>query len=532
MKKFHLFLWLFPLVIYGQVIYTPVSSSVYNFLERASLKKIIEYHDEVKPLSRKNIAFYLQVINKNSADLNPVEKDELVWFVEEYAYELKQNDKERYFLYKYTDSLFSIRISPNFGYGINYTAGKPNRIRWPGLTLYGQYSDNFGAFFEYKDVGEYGDNFDLTKKFSPATGANYFSEPNGIEHSDIRGSISLNWSWGSVSLLKDYNNWGHGKFGQLILSSKAPSFPHIQLMLQPAKWLRFYYLHGWLNSMVLDSNNAFLTHQESIQPNLHLPLVNKYIAANLLSVTPWEWMDFSIGNSFVYSGELRPEAFIPFMYYKGMDHDLGRQGFDDGNGMIYTDVKFNYWKNVELYGTLLIDVLELRDILKNKWYTSWFGYTLGGKLIDVGIDNLDLSVEYTKLDPWVYENRDATVSYKHLGYPLGDWLGQNAEQFRIQFDYIPLRGLNLNLWSEWIRKGGLKDIYYAYVDILNLPFLYSPLRKDFRLGFEASYEIYHDLFTHLSCEFSDVSDQDPLRTPNWQLGKISSFGFSIYYGLQ
>jgi len=532
MKKYYLIFLFFPSLLFGQVIYTPISSGVYDFLERVSLKKIIEYHDEVKPLSRKAIASFLLEINHYTDKLNQVEKKDLEWYMEEYANEIKQNEKERWFLYRYTDSLFSIRVSPNIGYGLNSTNGKLNYIRWPGLTVYGEYSDYFGAHFEYKDVGEYGNNIDKTKYFSPVTGANFSNAPNGIEHSDIKGSISLNWSWGSISLIKDYDNWGHGKFGQLILSSKSPSFPHIELRLKPVEWLRFYYLYGWLNSLVPDSNNSFYTHTESIEPTLHIPFQNKYLAANLLSITPWEWLDFSIGNSFIYSGDMRPETFIPFIYYKGLDHDLGTQGFNDGNGMIFTDAKISYWKNMEIYGTLLIDVLEMRDILKNKWYTSWFGYTLGGKFIDVGINNLDFTIEFTKLDPWVYENRDASVSYKHLDYPLGDWLGQNAEQLRIQFDFKPVRAINLKLYSEWIRKGGLKDIYYAYVDILNLPFLYAPLRKDYNLGIDASYEIYHDLFTHLFYEFSDISDQDPLRTPDWQLGKTSSFGISIYYGLQ
>ena len=114
---------------------------------------------------------------------------------------------------------------------------------------------------------------------------------------------------------------------------------------------------------------------------------------------------------------------------------------------------------------------------------------------------------------------------------MGHWLGQNADQFRFQFDYKPLKNLNIKLYNEWTRKGGLEDIYYAYKEIVNLPFLYSPLRKDYRLGLECSYEYMHDLFLKGTYEFSNISDEDINRTPLIYLGKKHKLSLLISYGL-
>ncbi len=124
----------------------------------------------------------------------------------------------------------------------------------------------------------------------------------GIEFSDVKGGVNFNWKWGAVSLIKDDIKWGHGRFGQLILSDKPNSYPQIRLFLNPVKWLRFYYMHGWLNSLILDSSQIYYSHLNSAQPKVHQQYISKYIAANMLTVTPVDNLDISVGNSVVYSG--------------------------------------------------------------------------------------------------------------------------------------------------------------------------------------------------------------------------------------
>ncbi len=516
----------------AQVIYTPLNSPVYNYLDRLAAGHIIKYYyDEVKPFSRKKIAKYLQEAALNSDQLNPVEKDELKWYEEEYAHEMNLKN-ERWFLYKYSDSLFTMRVSPIAGYGISRTGNASGHTRWWGISAYGTASNWLGAFFSYRDIGQFGGNVDDKKQFTPERGYFINARPaDGIEFSDVKGGINFSWKWGSASLIKDDIQWGHGKFGQLILSPKPESYPQIRLFLHPVKWLRFYYLHGWLNSLVIDSSAAYYNHLGSIKPIAHQQYIGKYIAANLLSVSPIDNLDMSVGNSVIYSGNLRPEFFIPFLYYKVMDHNTGQASVNDSNGQIFFDISSRNLKNYQFYTTVFIDAASIRKTLKLQFYEDWLGYTIGAKRVDLGIPNLDATIEYTWISPWVYDHKYDTETYTHIGYTLGDWIGQNADLLKIQFDYKPTRPLDLHLYVQNFRKGGLKDIYYAYYARETQPFLYGPVRKAFSIGIDAQYEILHNGFISADYKYSDISDHETGRTPGFMLGAKNSFALTLYYGL-
>jgi hypothetical protein len=528
-------IWLLLLTnnLLAQVVYVPMHSDAYNFLERMSIKGIIDLNDEVKPYTRKYIADLLLIIKENRYELNSTETEQLEFYQKEFAYELNDFPNERWYLYSHIDSLFSVKLSPIAGYEISATADNSGHSRWVGFSSFGSYGNWFGASFDVRDKGEYGDNVDEDKFFSPKTGAYYKGAPDGVEANDVKGSINFNWSWGNVSIIKDYFKWGHGKFGQLILSAKAPDYPRIELHLKPVEWLRFSYIHGWLNSQVIDSSRIQYEHIESTDPQLKETFINKHIVANLLTISPKSWLDISIGNSFVYSGDLRVEMFIPFLFFKWLDHNTGRASVNDGNGTLYLDISSKYPKDFHFYSTFFVDVTEIRNILDNNFKNTWVGVTLGGRKIDLFLDNLDVLIEYTRINPWVYEHKLESTSYKHLGYSLGHWLGQNADMLRIQFDYQPIRALKFDFYFERIRKGGLDDIYFAYagMDEFNKSFLYGPLRLEKSVGVDFKFEYIHDLVLNGSYKYSSISDEDTSRTPNFMLGKRNSFSLSFYYGL-
>lgn len=513
------------------VVYVDVKHNIYDYLERLTLKGLIIFHDEVKPHTRAQLAKLLSQVSRKTELLNNLEKDELIWYQQEFANEMGLGKKnERWFAYSYTDSLFSFRWNPIAAYGINRNYEINGFERWWGATAYAGYSDWFGLSINMRDRGELGSNVDKTKKITPKTGHTIYGVANGVEYSDVRGSLNFSWEWGEFSFQKDYFTWGHGKFGQLIHSTKAPSYPFIRLDLHPVEWLRFYYVHGWLNSNFIDSIGIYYR-SDPFQSKNGLQFVKKNIAMNLLTVTPYEWLDVSIGNSSVYKGDVRPEMMLPFLFFKYLDRDVGKGSIEDGNGQIHSDIVVRLPKTFKFYGTFFLDVTELRNVLSNRWYNTWFGFTLGGKKVDLIIPNLDLTLEYTRVSPWVYEHRDSAMSYKHIDFILGHWIGQNADLLRLQFDYSFIRGLKFNLYGELLRKGGLKNITVAYESKEYQPFLYGPVKKDFRGGIEFSYEIIHDAIINGYYEYSNITDEDAKRTASWQLGKKHSFGLGLSYGI-
>lgn len=522
--------------IYAQAIYEPVKSSVYDFLDRMANKQLVKIDDEVKPFTRGTIAKYLLSIKENKDKLNKVEKEELTWYLRDYRYETKDTSvSKRWRLYSFENKNFQINLSPIAGYGISRIGDKSGFNRTIGARIYMTYSNWFGGSFHARDNGEFGDNVDKKKNFSPIRGYDPIIVKNGIEHSDVRVQINFVWKWGGISLRKDYMQWGNGYFGQLILSDKAPSYPHLFFNIKPVPWLRFYYIYGMLHSGVIDPNETIVTNASKISSYNFQSFVQKHFVANLLTFSPWNFVDFSLGNFAVYAGDFRMEMLIPFNFFKYMDRDTGKKSIQDSNGGLYFNLQVRYPKKFKFYSTLFIDVMSIREMLKNDFHETWAAYSFGVRGSSFLYENLDFILEYTRLNPWVYEHKYGNLTnYKHLSYPLGHWLGQNADQFKIKFIYYPIRGLNISLSVERLRKGGLKDIYYAYGGASSTNFqhfLYHPLRKDFDISLEMKYEIIYDLFLKAGYKYSEISDEDIHRTPDFLIGAKNSYSISLYYGL-
>jgi len=553
-SKYHLltvFFLLFSATGSTQTVFLTHNHHVQEFLLRLDAANVLQINSEITPFSRTKVAEYLLEIKGKKEKLSMLEKQELDFYLKEFAAELGTSPKgflieynpvnrdsvlqeDRFWFIRYTDSLFTFRIKPVVGYCAASVSGKMTYIRWPGVQVWGYGSDWFAASFEYVDFGEIGSNTDQKKYFTPKTGAFVNNQTGSVfEYSDVKGSVTATWDWGYVALIKDYQRWGSGQFGNIILSDKAPSFTQFRLHVNPVSWFRYDYFQGWLNSLVFDSSSAFYSHPESVEPQVIMPYKDKYVVGNMATFSLGESVDYSVGNAFVYGPNFRMETLLPFMYYKVMDHNTGRILADDGNGMLFADLKWKVIPDLKLYGSLFVDVINFRDLLNGEFDTQWLGFTVGSRKYNLFHDYLDLSVEYTRLNPWLYENRNELASYKHLGYQLGHWIGQNADLLRIQFDYTVMRGLRTKAFAEFVRKGEEEDIIKAYR--LNkfepVRFLDGRMRKDTRLGLHAEYEPMHDLKFNTWIEYTDITDEVPNRTPSWQLGQNISFGLLWSYGL-
>lgn len=514
----------------AQVLYETTNHSVYDFLERMEIQSIIILDSEIKPYNKKYIAEKLKEITACKEKLNSVEREELKWYLKKYDYFLGGEKKDIFGEYFLSEADFKMQILPLAGYGASAYGKNLGHSTLVGIKFEGTYGSRFGASFQYLDRGEYGENVDLMKNLSPETGYNFHIAPDGIEFTDLIGSINYNWNWGSISLKKDYNMWGSAKFGQLILSTKAASYPHLELELEPTNWIKFHYIFGSISSLIPDSTTIYYSYASKLEPFKHIGFINKYIVANIFNIKPAKWLSFSLGNSYIYSGALRLETFIPFMYYKALDHDLGRENYDDGNGELFFDLRINYPHNFSFYSTLLIDALEIRELLRNNWYKSWFGYTIGGRATNLILDNLDITIEYTHIDPWVYENRFSSVTYKHLNYSLGHWAGQNSDFKKLKINYKFISRLDISIALENFRKGGLIDINYGTREKIDLPHLAGNKRNDTRYTFDIKFEPIHNLYMNFHYSYSRITDEETGRTPDFMLGRNHIFSIAVQYG--
>ena len=170
-KYFYFFLILGFAAAYGQVVSEHSSSSIYSLLNRLSVKGLIEFNDELRPLSRMELAGKLIEASANKEKLTSLELGEIEYYKKEFAPELALKgivkiDKDpqffkfdkrtgfRFFLFRNDD--FILNVDPILGFGIKNRFDEVQTHRWNGLQFYGYFKENWGFNFYFKDNEERG----------------------------------------------------------------------------------------------------------------------------------------------------------------------------------------------------------------------------------------------------------------------------------------------------------------------------------------------------------------------------------------
>lgn len=515
--------------LHAQIVNESLNNDIHDYLERLEIKNIIQLETEKKPFTIQTIKNKLKELQNKYNQLSNYEKGKLARYLTFYHL----NNINIIYPYELRDQNAVVSIMPVGGYGIRFLNNKKGWERVGGIKIYGSYKNQLSIYAHLQDRGEFGNFIDTKKYISPERGYEFQKVKKGIEYSDVIGGISINTEWGSLALMKDYIRWGHGEFGQLILSDKVNSFPHVNFELRLMKNLRLKYLFGWLNSKVIDSNYYYESYPGSNVNERRYNFINKYIASNLLTFEPWYFLKFSLGNSIIYSGNsLRMEMFLPLAFYKYLDRDVGKGSISDGNGQMFFDFAIKPMKGLRLYSTFFVDVLSISKTLRGNYIENWFGYTTGMKLIDKPLNNSDFIFEFTKIEQWVYEHKDITTTYKHLNYLLGHWIGQNAYLISLKYSYYINSQINFSIKYYFLKKGGEEDIYYAYSGRKEktLGFLYPPIKKDIVYEVSVNYEPFTSLILNFLYRYSIIRDDMKNRTPEFLMGQKHFYRIGFSFG--
>ena len=534
--------------LFAQVVYEPLYKDVYDFLRRLSIKGVIEYNDEFRPLSRKYLAEKLLEAEKHRELLTEVQLADLKFYKKDYYHEIwfienEKNGKnldffsrdpaDRWRVFSYGDENFKMNLSPILGYKIGSIDNAKATHLWNGIYTYGYITDVLGLSFDFRDNTEEGTTIDKFKMFTPVTGVNARSSSNivnysenKIEYSEAKGIIATDWSWGSFAVGKEFMEWGYAENGLIVLSKKAPSFPFIRLDINPIDWLGFNYFHGWLSSDVVDSSSFYYISTGSQSFSFR----DKFVASHTLFIRPTMGLKLSISESIIYSDKLEFIYLIPVMFFRLADHYLSRQNNRAGsNSQIFFSVSSrDHLPNTHLYGTLFIDELTINGLFNPEEERNQVGFTLGASVVDLPLDNLTLTAEYSKIYPFVYDHANQTQTYENLSYVMGHWMGNNADQIYGSISYRFLRGLESSVWARYIRKGEAGDIK-DQTQQPQPPFLFGLRANHTYFGAMVKYEFIHELFVRIRYLYRKTSQQ---REDLSFIDKtVNEFHFAIYYGM-
>ena len=525
---FFLFLTLLSGSAYSQTVYQDISkTSIYEFLDEMANLQLIELNSFSKPYSRAVIAQKLNSLDRS--ELNNRQINELDFYLKEYNKELLSNkdfDKRLDLLY-YKDSIFSFTLNPIVGAEYSTNRNGDYLRRTIGGEMLGYLGKNVGFYACLRDnvVDEILQN---EQYINPNSGANYKS--NG-DYSDMRGGVTYSWNWGSVGLIKDNFTWGNNNFGANILSDKAPSYARMQLKVQPVKWLDFEYFHGSLSSEVRDSSRSYTAGVK--QRNVD---VRKFMAANIFTIRPIKNLNVSIGNSIVYSDNLQAVFFIPFMFFKSIDHGVynGSGNFGGGNSQIFFDVSSRNLKGYHFYTSFFIDEISFSRMWDKDQHSNFVSMKLGAQRSNLFNKNISIAIEYTRTNPITFRHFVNTTTYESNNYNMGHYLRDNAQELALRVNVRPLARLNLTANVSFAQKG--EEYFYAGTtdpgsSVWGLTFLENERWSNNSILFSSSYELFNDVFISLDYQYQKVEGVDAIiyTSPFYQ-GTTNTFSAKINIG--
>ncbi len=495
----------------AQVVTEYSQNEIYNYLSRMDQKGLVIFNDLIRPLSRTYIKSCLDSLQTKAQQLSTIEKKELAFYLRDYTdmLALPEGSSENRNTYFKKDPFgrfrsiaiqskdFSLRVDPILQYGTFQGKDQSVTQYGSGFNLYGYAGKHWGFYLSFNDVNEKGKGIDTTWSFSPQTGHSTRIAANQQSHnySQLRAGIYYQFKNGSIGFGQDQLSYGYGENGRIVLSNKAPTYPHIRFDYSPLPWLSFNYTHAWLNSNIIDSSRTYNTGTTTYGGRRE-QYINKYMAQHSISFRIKRGLHISLGESIVYSDQLNAGYLIPISFFKAFEIQNANRNINAGaNSQLFLSVSSrNNIKNTHLYGTLFIDEVRLSAIASSEKSRNQLGYTLGASVTDIGLPYLTATVEYTRINPFAYRNLLPAQNYSHYGYSLGDWMGNNADRFLFNLKYTPIPRLKLLAQYQYIRKGGAGTLDQQYFQQPQPPFLFNYMFNQNELFFQSQYELYNNLY--------------------------------------
>jgi len=501
---------------------------IYDYLDELATDNIIELNSVAKPYARTFIAEKLLQAQGKKDKLNKRQRDELRFFLNEFALEQDKLPGTNFTISRnenltfagiqpglsYRDSVFRVKITPLLGMDITRNSNGTITKRWYGADFQAMFGKHLSVYGSLRDISIDGPLLARPGYLNDYPGYEYKESASGGDFSDSRGGIKYSWSWGSIGLVKDNVIWGDNYHGSNILSGRAPSFPMLTLHLKPTKWFELQYFHGWLVSDVLDSTRYYLDNLGA----KHYRMKNKFIAANMLTFTPVDNLNLSVGNSIIYAEDnVQPGYFLPIAFYKSIDHTLTKGlNLENQNSQIFLNFSSRNIKHLHLFTSVYADEISWGRFLPKSKERNPISYKVGADLSNFPIENLSLVAEYTNTNIINYKHSIPALTWASNGYNLGSYLGDNSEEMYLAMRYKPIRGLDLSLSYTDAKHGNEYEYVrdnHAIDAIISQPSPGSITWSNKTLGFNAQYEVFNNAYAIVNVAYSNIQGYNLTSTP-------------------
>jgi hypothetical protein len=334
-----------------------------------------------------------------------------------------------------------------------------------------------------------------------------FNIKNGYDFLNAQGLVSFNATPHIGVQLGHGNNFLGDGMRSLFLSNFSNNYFYLKLN---TKVWKFQYQNIF----------AELAAANRLSNDNLLP--KKFLAAHHLSYNITPNLNVGIFEAVVLSRKQQFEIqyLNPIIFYRSVEHALG----SPDNVMVGANGKWNIAKKCQIYGQLLLDEFLFKELIVDNqgWWANKYGIQLGVKYPNaLGIDHLDLQLEFNKVRPFTYSHYDSTNNYSHALQPLAHPLGSNFKELMLKARYQPIPKIVLEGRLMTATQGESSAIQ-NWGDNVTVPYTTRSQDHGYFIGegvkakillmsFDASYQLYHNMFLDLHLFARKKDSDDPKR---------------------
>lgn len=489
---------------------------IYDFVAKMEARGLFQKFDAgMKPYSRNEIGKLLMQIDQKAAEkpdlLSRVERGLLEQFKGEFYDELVEKNIEIQSRYHERHAInwregenrlyldFCFREKLNLLAGDQYPESDyPTEMTLGGI-LRGDLGKNFSFFVDVQNRMRSTED-SLKEQFDPSQGQPVVTTGSHAFSDQAVAYFKWQLPWFTLKFGRDFLCWGPGYRGGLTISQNNPPFDMILLQTRFNRF-NFQYFHGFLNSK----------------------FENKYLVGHRVELKAANWLYLSGTETVVYGNRgVELQYLNPLMPYHVAEHHLG----DKDNNMMSFDISAYPFKNHKYYTEILLDDFTSSE----NWFTyigNKFAFLIGGYwVMPFGIDDLDLRLEYSRVEPFVYTHYDSVNNYINYDQIIGYWTGPNSDNLFLETNYWIYKDVHLKFSWERVRRGwGDVYIFPTKGDGTRKYFLKGTVEKQHIWSFQIKDQLFKDVFLLFRTDF--------IRSKN--LGKIANrhsfdkqFRFEVY----
>ena len=490
-------IWLFSLPYVNAVtVYVPLDHWVYDFLDRMQTRGITEQRlFQSRPYSRSEVAGVLVEISssKEALRLGTADRALLRQLMGEFSGdicphggEMDSLADERHLL-SWRDDHTVIHADLLFGAQIQSKEccsgdqeGTISRTT-AGGSIRGQSGSAFAFYMSVTNTLTRGEDI-AEERFDPLLGAPVTISGGNVYSDDASAYLVWQLPWFEITAGRDQVHWGPGINSGLLLSGQNPRFDQVRLRFTKSRF-QFISLHGKLYGGG-----------------------QRYLAAHRLEWRLHSRLILAGSESVVYGGRNPEPAYLnPLMIYHVAEHHLG----DRDNNMMSLDALFFPYRGHRIYTELFLDDFSFSENPLTYYGNKW-ALTAGWQwAAPFGMRGMDVSLEYTRLEPFVYTHADTLNIYRNYNSPIGHWLGPDSDGLFLKITCLIHRNLQMAFLAHHIRQGE-SDINTPHTPEMGTEksFLTGIVESTSNTGLMLRWQVFRDAFLTGRYAFISVRNTD------------------------